>query len=94
MADILSKQAVAIAANKADAELLPDNGQWTNRIQVKSESSTRLYIVAQRLSDGSWGCSCPGWKSHRNCKHLSAMTPLLVEVVRPAQPVSQPTRRR
>lgn len=70
-------KALVILANRNGWELLADNPQWQNRIQIRSESSSRLYTVAQRKSDGSWGCSCPGWKSHRNCKHLSTMLPSL-----------------
>lgn len=34
--------------------LLPDNDRYTNRFEVKSESSNRLYIVAQNKSTGEW----------------------------------------
>jgi hypothetical protein len=56
-----------------DNAVLPDNSQWKNRFHVKSESSNNLYVVAQRKSDDSWGCECPGWRTHRTCKHLKAM---------------------
>lgn len=56
---------------------LPDNDQWTDRLQIRSETSSRLYVVARNKRTGSYGCSCPGWKSHRTCKHLTAMVPLL-----------------
>ena len=49
---------------------LPDNAQWTNRIQIRSESSNRIYIVAQNKESGRWGCSCPAYCSRRYCKHL------------------------
>jgi hypothetical protein len=52
---------------------LPDNDQWTNRFSIKSSSSNRIYIVAQHKKLRHWGCSCPGWRSHRRCKHLEAM---------------------
>jgi uncharacterized Zn finger protein len=55
------------------SDLLPDNGQWRYRFELRSESSNRIYIVAQKKSDESWGCSCPGWKRHRKCKHLTAV---------------------
>jgi hypothetical protein len=64
-------------ARRAGAVVLPDNDQWVNRMEIRSETSSRIYIVAQRKSDGSWGCSCPGWKAHRHCKHLRAMGPAL-----------------
>lgn len=50
--------------------LLPDNAAWTNRMQIKSESSDRMYTVAQSKSGGWWGCNCMGWIRHKNCKHL------------------------
>lgn len=76
MADA-GRQALVVVANRNGWDLLPDNDQWQNRIQIRSESSNRLYTVAQRKSDLSWGCSCPGWKSHRHCKHLDNMMPSL-----------------
>lgn len=51
--------------------------QWGTRIEIKSESSSRVYVVAEKLDQGrptgTYGCSCPGWKSRRNCKHLAGM---------------------
>lgn len=64
-------------ANKTGVEILPDNAVWTNRFNVRSSSSNRFYTVAQRKTDGIWGCDCMGWKRHRNCKHLTAMMPVL-----------------
>ena len=52
---------------------LPDSGQWQFRFDVKSESSTRLYTIAQHKEKKHWGCSCMGWRRYRTCKHLSAM---------------------
>lgn len=49
---------------------LPDNDQWTNRFEIRSESSNRVYVVAQNKKTGKWGCSCPGYLSKRKCKHL------------------------
>jgi hypothetical protein len=51
-------------------ELLPDNSQWTNRFTVRSSSSDREHIVAQHKVKRHWGCSCSGWRRHRNCHHL------------------------
>ena len=51
-------------------EKLPDNPQWQNRFEIRSETSDRIYIIAQHKNNRYWGCSCPGWKSHRHCKHL------------------------
>jgi len=56
-----------------DAEKLPDNAQWTNRFEIKSSTSDRVYIVAQHRIKRHFACSCPGWKRHRVCKHLAAL---------------------
>jgi uncharacterized Zn finger protein len=53
--------------------LLPDTDQWQLRFNIESESSNRLYVIAQHKTKRHWGCSCPGWKRYRNCKHLSAL---------------------
>jgi len=52
------------------ATQLPDKAGWTNRFTIKSESSDRKYNIAQNEAKRHWGCSCPGWVSRRNCKHL------------------------
>ena len=59
---------IVIRVNGGNA--LPDNATHTNRMEIRSESSGRVYVVAQRKRDHSWGCSCPGWIRHRKCKHL------------------------
>jgi hypothetical protein len=71
---------IITVARQLGATVLPPNDQWINRLQIRSESSSRLYIVAQRRTSGEWGCSCPGWKAHKHCKHLKEMVPLLLEV--------------
>ena len=52
--------------------------QWGTRIEIRSETSSRVYIVSEKLEDGqptgTYGCSCPGWISRRNCKHLRSMS--------------------
>lgn len=52
---------------------LPDNDQWENRFEIHSETSDRVYIVAQNKKKRYWACSCPGWKAHRHCKHLQSI---------------------
>lgn len=52
---------------------LPDSDQWQFRFEVESETSNRVYIIAQNKKKKHWGCSCPGWKRNRHCKHLSAL---------------------
>jgi hypothetical protein len=49
------------------------NNQWINRIEIKSETSNRVYVVAQHAQKRYWGCSCPGWRRHRRCKHLERL---------------------
>jgi hypothetical protein len=56
-----------------DSLTLPDNDQWQNRFEVHSETSNRVYIIAQHKVRKHWGCSCMGWKRFRKCKHLSAV---------------------
>lgn len=57
----------------SDAIKEPDNKLWENRFKIKSSSSKRLYLVARNKETQKWSCSCPGWLSHRKCKHLTAM---------------------
>jgi len=52
---------------------LPDNSQYIHRFQIKSESSDKLYTIAQSKSGLWWACSCPGWIRHKNCKHLRTL---------------------
>jgi hypothetical protein len=52
---------------------LPEGPQWTNRFEIKSGSSDRKYIISQNKAHRHWGCSCPGWRTHRTCKHLAAI---------------------
>ena len=52
---------------------LPDKGVWTNRFEIRSQSTNHVYVVSQHRDHRHWGCSCPGWRIHRNCKHLSAI---------------------
>ena len=63
--------AIQISVNKNT--ILPDNAQWKNRFEIHSESSNRVYIVSQNIVKGYMGCSCPGWRRYRNCKHLTAL---------------------
>lgn len=61
---------------------LSDNNTHENRMEVKSESSNRIYIVSRSKANGEWQCSCPGWcvkkpGKERSCKHLKAMLPAL-----------------
>lgn len=60
----------AIEIRVAPGTVLDDNTLWTNRFEVRSASSGRVYIVSQNKEKRHWGCSCPGWKRHRKCHHL------------------------
>lgn len=57
----------------SNSELLPDNKAYTNRFEIRSESSDRVYVVAQSKSGRWWSCGCFGFIRHRHCKHLSAL---------------------
>lgn len=65
--------------------VLPDTKQWINRFEIQSESSNRIYIIAQRANLTEWGCSCPGWRIHRNCKHLNTVLPLIQRATQTTQ---------
>ena len=52
---------------------LPDNDQWQFRFTIESESSDRLYTIAQHKTKKHWGCSCFGYRRFRKCKHLESM---------------------
>lgn len=63
--------AKVISVSKKD--VLPDNKLWKNRFEIHSESSDRVYIIAQNIEKGHMGCSCMGWKRYRTCKHLQSL---------------------
>lgn len=65
--------ATAMILKVSKSQLLPPNAQWKNRIEVKSSSSNRKYVVSQNKAKKHWGCSCPGWCNRRKCKHLTAL---------------------
>lgn len=71
MATTALARIVNIRINKS--ETLPDNAQWKNRFEIHSATSDRVYIVSQNITHGHMGCSCPGWRRYRTCKHLSAL---------------------
>jgi hypothetical protein len=66
---------------------LPDNNSHQNRMEIASQSSDRVYVVAQSKNTGEWQCSCPGWVikrpgKERSCKHLRSMEPALNPVTK------------
>jgi hypothetical protein len=64
----------AITLHIPQQDKLPDNGQWTNRFEIHSETSNRVYVIAQHKTERYFGCSCPSWRVHRHCKHLAALS--------------------
>lgn len=63
----------AIQVTVRKNEVLPDNKLWKNRFEIHSETSDRVYIISQNKEKGHMGCSCPGWRRYRTCKHLQAL---------------------
>ena len=53
--------------------MLADNTQWENRFEINSETSDRVYVIAQNKRRRHWGCSCPAWRRYRHCKHLDSV---------------------
>ena len=73
-------KAIAEVAAQIGSTLLEDNAQWHHRFQIKSSTSSSLYTIAQRTSDDTWGCSCPGWRHYRKCTHLTDVLKRLADV--------------
>jgi hypothetical protein len=60
--------------SRMGAKALPANAGFSNRFEIASASSSRVYVVAQKKATGAWGCSCPGAIHHgQRCKHLKAL---------------------
>ena len=59
--------------------MLPDTAQWINRFEIQSESSNRIYVIAQNKEKRHWACSCPAWRTRRKCKHLETLNLPLFE---------------
>ena len=82
--------AVQVYLKSKGLTVLEDNNQYKNRFEIKSESSNRLYVIAQRVSDGELCCSCMGWRRartdgeggyYRKCKHTTTLAPLLAQII-------------
>jgi len=55
------------------SDAMPDNKDYTNRFEIRSETSNSIYLVAQHKTKRYWTCSCMGWIRYRKCKHLGAL---------------------
>lgn len=75
-----AREQVAAVARQIGAIRLEDSDQWFNRFEISSTSSNRRYVIAQRRSDDVWGCSCPGWRNRRYCKHVTDVLARLAAV--------------
>ena len=56
------------------ATLLPDNAAYTNRFEVKSQSSDSVYIIAQSKKGRWWSCGCFGFIRYKHCKHMKNLS--------------------
>jgi SWIM zinc finger len=65
--------------------VLGDTDRYKHRVQIRSESSDRLYTVSWDTAVSKWKCGCPSGISRGCCKHLDAMIPALDRAYR-AQP--------
>jgi len=66
-----------------DLDLLPENKTHHLRMEIRSESSNKLYVVSRRKTSGQYECSCPAWiysSPRKPCKHIKAMAPVLQEM--------------
>lgn len=52
---------------------MPAQEIWINKIEIASETSNRIYTVSQHRVKRHWACSCPGYRTHRKCKHLESL---------------------
>ena len=80
---------MARVAAQIGGTLLPDSAGWHHRFQIQSQTSSREYVIAQRDTDDTWGCSCPGWINYRKCKHLTDVLGRLSKVA--ASPTFDPS---
>lgn len=80
----MEKTAIQQYFENRGIEVLPDSKGWINRFEIESETSNRVYIIAQRSNLSEWACSCPGWKRFRHCKHLASVKPMIAAAERAA----------
>ena len=70
----MAQNTIPVVYRPPGAIVLPNNAQWENRFEIHSENSNRCYIIAQNKKKRYWGCSCPGWRRWRTCKHLKQLS--------------------
>jgi len=76
---------LALISQTTGLKILGDTATHKARMEIKSESSNRLYLVSFRPSLQQWECSCPAWcmkkaGKPRGCKHLKNMLPALEQI--------------
>lgn len=63
---------------------LADTKTHKNRFDIPSSDGSKSYRVAQAQGSGEWQCSCPAWiyakGGRKPCKHLNAMSDLLLQI--------------
>lgn len=63
---------------------LGDTNSHRNRFDIPSSDGSKTYRVAQAQKTGEWQCSCPAWIYKKGgrapCKHLKAMSDLLLQI--------------
>lgn len=60
--------------------LLPDQDQYTNRIEFAG-SSGQKYMISFDSTLKEWRCNDTGWRRKHPCKHLQKMIPLIEQAV-------------
>jgi hypothetical protein len=50
----MANNQLAVLLKGITESFLPDNATHTNRFEIHSESSSRVYIVAQNKATGEW----------------------------------------
>jgi hypothetical protein len=65
----------ALEIQKTALNTYPDTDRYKCRIEIRSETSQRIYRISFDAAPraGYWTCSCPGNIRHGTCKHLKAM---------------------
>lgn len=84
------------ARTPSEITFLPDTKTHQHRFDIPSSKGDDTYRVSQRVGSGGWECSCPAWIYARGgrkpCKHLNAMSGLLLQIEGKSAPAAQPLR--